>query len=266
MPRPGDLINEGIENKLALTDKLKSFQFCDKGALIYRMNSVNNERTVVVPPVEKAESTDSGMSSADMEISDDESSEHAISCRARRMALADIFENVNDNDMVNLLSIYVKKEIAQLVNEKRLLRRGAKSDIFEGLSEEDVSSIAKHSCCQDDESCSKEQTESQTPGEAPASVKRRRGGKCDIFEGLTVEQQKDIVNRFYKEYIERVNGCDIKMDTVSPTPDTCFSQSRRGGKFYIFEGLSDEERLHVINMCIETCCKDMEQIQVAYGR
>ena len=292
MPRPGDSINEEIENKLDLTHSLASFELCETGSLFFRMNSLNNERNVVVEAVEAEESNLSG---SDMETSDDEGQGLNLQGRTRRMALADIFENVNENDLMHLLSMYVKQEIEQMVNEKRLCRRGAKSDIFEGLSEEDVSGIVKHSCC--DENCDIElvednetDSEYQTPCNDSGSLRKRRDAKCDIFEGLTVGQQNDIVKRFYEDYMERANDCDtkesntsevetntdtcttLKKDTISSHPDTrdtsCVSQSqRRGGKFYIFDGLSEEQRLHVISMCIETCCKDVvEPLQVAYGR
>lgn len=263
MPRPGNLIEEGFEKKIDCVDSLKSLEFCDTKALIYRMNSFNNEKTVLF---EKPEEKKDRSSVSDMEISDEENAESPVpKGRGRRMALADIFENVNENDMIRLLSVYVKKEISQLVNEKRLCRRGGKSDIFEGLTESEIKEVLEHSCCQ--ENCSMDdEVEPEISSEMTMALKKRRGGKCDIFEGLTIEQQKEIVNKFYKDYVESENKCDITCESEPKETHCCASEHRRGGKFYIFDGLSDEERIHVINLCIETCCKDMQKLQVGYGR
>lgn len=260
MPRPGDSINEKIENKLDLTESLESFTICNGDSFIYGMS----KKMVQTAEIDIIDSS-MGLTGNEREYIDEEASEPVAFGRNRRMALADIFENVNENDIVRLFSMYVKQEIAQLVNRQRFGRRGAKSDIFEGMSENDIKDILKHSSCDqgiDDE----EVSDTEISGEVFGALNKRRGGKCDIFEGLTLDQQRDIVTRFYTEYFGAKEECKTKIDTASSEHAKSMKAGRRGGKFNIFDGLTDEERLHIINMCIETYCNDSEQIQVGYGR
>ncbi|KAH3802876.1 hypothetical protein DPMN_156572 [Dreissena polymorpha] len=139
----------------------------------------------------------------------------------RRMALADIFANVEAHEKAKRLSSIEDFYLMEEINTGLHRRRSAVHDIYEGLTEDDVSEIFR--CFDEHVSEDSETVEDEEINTDIMHVLRcRRDAKCDIFSGIPEHEQN--------EMLAKCEGGD-KMRS-----------SRRGAVANIFDGVQDEEK------------------------
>ncbi|KAH3802871.1 hypothetical protein DPMN_156567 [Dreissena polymorpha] len=139
----------------------------------------------------------------------------------RRMALADIFANVEAYEKERRLSSMEDFNLMEQINSGLHRRRCAVHDIYEGLTEDDVSEIFR--CFNEHVSEQSKTVEDEEMNTDIMHVLRcRRDAKCDIFSGISEHEQT--------EMLAKCEGGD-KMRL-----------SRRGAVANIFDGVQDEEK------------------------
>ena len=146
---------------------------------------------------------------------------------ARRLALADIFDGVNGNDLNVALASYFEQEMMEELKSSLVHRRGGKSDIFEGLSFDDIEEVAR--CHAESDSCD-DHGLTEVSSDLAKVLRVRRGARADVLAEVSLPERERLRNK--------TTSGQCQLGSSSST----HAYNRRGAQFDIFSNVEEDER------------------------